>query len=171
MFRERLNLDERDAIIISKLQKDPFASQDELAKELKLSQPSISARIRKLREQGVIHHLVGMNLKKLELPMAKIDISTTETNSLIKEFEHCPFFLNGFVTSGKHNLCLLFVAKDLQTLEGIVNYHLRCHPKVKDIEMNVIITSAKDFVMPLNLDQAKESTCEQHCMKGTRKYY
>src|SRR4030043_741295 len=95
MFRERLNLDERDAIIISKLQKDPFASQDELAKELKLSQPSISARIRKLREQGVIHHLVGMNLKRLELHMAKIDISTTEPNSLIKEFEHCPFFLNG----------------------------------------------------------------------------
>jgi DNA-binding Lrp family transcriptional regulator len=171
MFKEKLNLDDRDAIIIQKLQKNPFTSQDELGKELKLSQPSVSARIRKLKETGVMHHLIGANLKKLDLPIAKIDISTTETENLIKEFQNCPFFLNGFITSGKHNLCLLFAAKDLKTLEGIVNYHLRCHPKVKEIEMNIVISFAKDFVMPLSVDSEKEASCDQHCIKGTRKYY
>ncbi|MBU1199248.1 MAG: Lrp/AsnC family transcriptional regulator [Nanoarchaeota archaeon] len=171
MFKEKLNLDDRDSIIISKLQNNPFTSQEDLAKELKLSQPSVSARIRKLREKGVLQQIVGTNLKKIDLPMAKIDISTTETESLLKEFQGCPFFINGFVTSGKHNLCMLFIAKDLKTLEGIVNYHLRCHPKVKEIEMNIIIKSAKDFVVPLNLNDKQQITCEQNCIKGTRKFY
>jgi len=171
MFREKLSLDKRDSIIIEKLQKNPFTSQQELGKELKLSQPSVSARINKLRQKGIIHQLVGMNLKKIGLPMAKIDISTIEPNSVLKDFKPCPFFLNGFITSGKYNLCMLFIARDLKTLDGIVNYHLGCHPKVRELEMNIIITLAKDFVMPLDLSEEKEIQCEQNCIKGIRKYY
>jgi hypothetical protein len=52
-------------------------------------------------------------------------------------------------------------------LEGIVNHHLRGNPKVKDIEMNIVISTSKDFVLPLNIDydNAGQLGCEQHCSR------
>ena len=53
----------------------------------------------------------------------------------------------------------------MKRLEGMVNHHLRGNSKVKDIEMNIIISTAKDFVMPLNIDyeNEKQLSCNQHC--------
>ena len=46
------------------------------------------------------------------------------------------------------------------------NHHLRGNPMVKDIEMNIVISTAKDFVMPLNIDYENKNqlSCDQHCM-------
>ena len=160
-----LDLDERDQIIVETLQKDPNASQEELGKILKLSQPSVSARIRRLKEKGIIQHVVGVNFKKVDLHIAKVDISTTDSKGVLKEFEDCPFFLNALITSGKHNLCLFFMANDLKRLEGIVDHHIRSDPKVKDIEMNIVITPTKDLVLPLRIASTnkRQQDCPQHC--------
>ncbi|PIN70615.1 AsnC family transcriptional regulator, partial [Candidatus Woesearchaeota archaeon CG11_big_fil_rev_8_21_14_0_20_43_8] len=85
--------------------------------------------------------------------------------AIINEFIDCPFFINALVTSGRYNLCLFFTATDLKRLEGIVNHHLRGNPKVKDIELNIVIQAAKDFVMPLNIDydNERQSSCDQSC--------
>ncbi|MFW9880755.1 MAG: Lrp/AsnC family transcriptional regulator, partial [Candidatus Thorarchaeota archaeon] len=84
---------------------------------------------------------------------------------IINEFKDCPFFINALITSGRHNLCLLFTATDLKRLEGIVNHHLRGNPKVKEIEMNIVISTAKDFVLPLNIDYENKNQicCSQEC--------
>ncbi len=69
------------------------------------------------------------------------------------------------ITSGRHNLCLFFTATDLKRLEGIVNYHLRGNPKVKDVELNIVISTANDFILPLNIDyeNKRQVCCEQPC--------
>ena len=164
-FNQKLGLDHRDNIIISILQKNPRASQQEIAEKISLSQPSVGARIRKLEQKGILAHVNGVNFKHADLNLAKIDVNTSDAEAIIKEFKHCPFFLNALLTSGRHNLCLLFTATNLKRLEGIVNYHLRSNPKVKDIEMNVVITTAKDLVLPLNIDyqDQKQLECAQHC--------
>ena len=48
---------------------------------------------------------------------------------------------------------------------GIVNHHLRSNPNVKDVELNVVITTAKDLVMPMNIDydNEKQVSCKQEC--------
>ena len=53
MLKERLNLDERDLKIVSWFMEDPYISQIDIAKRLKLSQPSINNRINKLREKRI----------------------------------------------------------------------------------------------------------------------
>src|SRR3989338_8548863 len=83
-------------------------------------------------------------------------LSLMQKDPNISEFKDCPFFLNALITSGKHNLCLLFTATDLKRLEGIVNYHLRGNPKIKNMELNIVISTAKDFVLPLNIDYDNE---------------
>ena len=45
MIKEKLGLDDRDYTILQMLQRDPNTPQEEIAKALKLSQPSVWARI------------------------------------------------------------------------------------------------------------------------------
>ena len=164
-FNDKLNLDDRDNVILSMIHKDSKVSQDEIAKKIKLSQPSVGTRIRKLQEKGVLSTINGVNFNIVDLHLAKIDLNCTDTRAIINEFIDCPFFINALVTSGRYNLCLFFTATDLKRLEGIVNHHLRGNPKVKDIELNIVIQAAKDFVMPLNIDydNERQSSCDQSC--------
>lgn len=157
MISDKLKLDMRDDLIIQMLQKNPNVSQEEIAKQVKLSQPSVWARIRNLKKKGVISHAVGINFKHVDLSLAKVDVSATDTGKIIDEFTDCPYFINALITSGKFNICLFFAGTDLKNVEGIVNYHLRGNPLVKEIELNFVISTARDFVMPLNIDHEKNN--------------
>ena len=164
-FNEQLGLDERDNTILSLIQNNPEISQEDVAKKVKLSQPSVGARIRKLKEKGILCNINGVNFKVVELFLAKVDVNATDTNSIIEEFKDCPCFLNALIVSGRYNVCLLFTATDLKRLEGLINYHLRDHPKVKEIQMNIVISTAKDFVLPLNInyENKRQIECNQKC--------
>ena len=164
-FNEKLGLDDRDNTILSLIQKTQDISQEEIAKKIKLSQPSVGARIRKMQQKGILHNINGVNFRIVDLSLAKIDVNATDTTAIINEFKDCPFFINALITSGKHNLCLLFMATDLKRLEGIVNHHLRGNPKVKEIELNIVISTAKDLVLPLNIDyeSKRQIDCKQEC--------
>ena len=164
-FNTKLDLDERDNVILTLLQNNPSVSQEEIAKKIKLSQPSVGARIRKLQEKGILHNINGVNFRVVDLSLGKVDVNTTDTSAILSEFRDCPFFVNALITSGKHNLCLFFTATNLKRLEGIVNHHLRGNPKVKDLELNIVISTAKDFIHPLNLDydNSKQVDCDQSC--------
>ncbi|MBW2981556.1 Lrp/AsnC family transcriptional regulator [Candidatus Woesearchaeota archaeon] len=165
MIKEKLKLDDRDDIIIQMLQKNPQTSQEEIAKVLKLSQPSVWARIRNLKQRGIISNIVGMDFKTVDLHLAKVDVSCTDTQAIIDEFKDCPYFLNALITSGRYNVCLLFTGTDLKNIEGMVNHHLRGNPKVKDIELNIVISTANNFVMPLNIDynNKNQMKCKKEC--------
>ena len=164
-FSEKLGLDDRDNTILSLVQKNPNIPQEEIAKKIKLSQPSVGARIKKLKQKGILHAVNGVNFRIVDLSLAKIDVNATDTTAIINEFKDCPFFVNALITSGRHNISLLFMATDLKRLEGIVNYHLRGNPKIKDIELNIVISTAKDFVLPLNIDyeNKRQTDCDQEC--------
>jgi len=43
--------------------------------------------------------------------MAKVDVIANNTSSILDIFKDCPYFLNGLIVSGKHNLCLFFVGE------------------------------------------------------------
>jgi Lrp/AsnC family transcriptional regulator, leucine-responsive regulatory protein len=164
-FKDKLGLDDRDTTILTMVQKNPNISQEEIAKKIHLSQPSVGARIRKLKQNGVLETINGMNFKVVDLKLAKVDINATDTVGIIEEFRHCPFFINALITSGKYNLCIFFTATDLKRLEGIVNHHLRKNEMVKDIELNIVIGTAKDFVLPMNLEDetTQDKRCDRKC--------
>jgi len=169
-FNEKLGLDDRDNLILSMMQQNPNVSQEEIAIKIKLSQPSVGARIKKLKEKGVLYSVNGVNFRVVDLKLGKIEVNATDTIEIINAFKDCPFFVNGLVTSGPYNLCLFFAATDLKRLEGIVNCHLRGNPKVKDIQLNIVISTAKDLVLPLNIDYENKNqiNCKQHCMQVAR---
>ena len=91
---------------------------------------------------------IGIDPLKLGLYLAKVDISSTRPEEILKMFRGCPYFANGFTISGKNNLCLLFFSESITTLEAIVNGHLRSNPSVTDVDFNIVITSERDLIVP-----------------------
>lgn len=151
-MREFLDLDKKDREILSLLEKNPEMSQNDMAEKLKISQPSVSARIHKLKQKGALSHVVGMNLKKVNLYMAKVDVIAKNTSTVLDIFKDCPYFLNGLIVSGEHNLCLFFVGEDIATLEAIVDGHLRNNPLVSSAKVSIVITPMKDLILPLKMN-------------------
>jgi DNA-binding Lrp family transcriptional regulator len=143
-----MKLDKKDRKIISMFAKNPNVSQEEIAKTVNLSQPSIAMRIKKLREGGALETQTGINPLKMGLYMAKVDISSNAPSDILNMFKNCPYFANGFSISGERNLCLFFVSESIATLEAIVNGHIRPNKSVTDVDFNIVISYQKDFIVP-----------------------
>ena len=151
MTRQSIKLDEKDRKIITLLHDNQEISQDEIAKIVHLSQPSVAMRIKKLKEKGIIDHIVGVNLNKVGIYVAIVSVRTVNTTKILNMFRDCPFFLNGFVVSGKENLMLLFAGEDLASLESMIDSRIRPSKDVQSADFNIMISSIKDFVMPIKL--------------------
>lgn len=149
-------LDDKDLKIISLYSENPEFSQEEVAKKLGISQPAVAARVKKLKQLGALEHKIGMNPLKVGLHVAKVDVSTVNVNKVLSKFANCPYFLNGFVTTGKNNLCLLFMAEDLSTLEAIVDNHLRIDEDVRDVEFNIVVSAVRGLIAPIKVYEKSE---------------
>lgn len=160
-----IDLDEKDRKIVSLFEKNPDVSQIEIAEQVGLSQPTVGARINKLKHAGVISTTAGMDLMKVGLKLAKVDVTTKNSIDIIKKFKLCPYFMNGFVVSGKENLCLFFIAEDISTIEAIVDRHIRSNPSVMDVDLGIIITTVNDLIQPvkLNIEKTDLSPCGLDC--------
>lgn len=167
MLNQRLGIDEKDQIIVSLLQQNATISQNEIAEKVKLSQPSVGMRIHKLKQKGILTSQMGMNFKKVNLFLAKVDVAATNTDKVIESFSCCPFFLNGLVVTGTKNMCLFFMSPDMKILEGVINYHLRAHPNVIDVKMDMVITPVRDLIFPVSIiaeDPKNKKEFKQKCI-------
>jgi DNA-binding Lrp family transcriptional regulator len=154
-------------MIIALFESDPGIAQAEIAQQVGLSQPTVGARILKLRQSGVITSTVGMDLKKIGLNRAKVDLTTQDSNNIINHFIKCPYFMNGMIVSGQKNLLLFFAAEDIGTLEAVVDKHLRSNPAVSNVDLGIIISSVKDVIKPVKMTLEKRdiSPCGFNCLE------
>lgn len=150
-MKSTLKLDDKDRTIIGLLNDNPGISQEDIANEIHLSQPSVAMRIKKLRDKGFIEQIIGINPHKVGFHIAKIEITAHNPSKILAKFRDCPFFLNGFTVSGNHNLCLMFIGEDISSLESIVDVHLRSNKNIQNVDFNLIISSLKHFVTPVNM--------------------
>ena len=151
MTRQGIKLDQKDRKIITYLHDNHEISQEDIAQKVHLSQPSVAIRLKKLKERGIIDIIMGVNLNKVGIYVAIVFVRTTNTTKILNMFHECPFFLNGFVISGKENLILLFAGEDLASLESIIDERLRPDEDVQGADFNIMISSIKDFVIPIKM--------------------
>jgi DNA-binding Lrp family transcriptional regulator len=159
------DIDEKDRMIIKLLEEDPDISQNEIAKIVGLSQPSVGSRIKKLKDMGIISHSYGINVKNAGLYILKVDVKCREPKKILNKMSECPFFLNGFIVAGNKNLMILFAGEDLTTLEAIVDHHIRPDPEVYDVDVGIIVRAEKDSIIPLKLhvEKSKNASCNGKC--------
>lgn len=151
MIKEKLGIDDKDIQILAWFIKDPYISQNEIAKRLKLSQPSVNVRVQRLRKKGILNANVGINLNKTNLLLARVDFTSNDVNKVFKKLKDCPFFVNGFVMSGKHNVSIFLVHENLRKIDEIVNETLRKDEDISDIHVHVVVDSVRDFLFKLDL--------------------
>lgn len=157
--------DQTDRRIISLLMEKPDTSQIAMARCLKLSQPAVYARIQRLRSSGMISRLVGVNLNKTNLHVAKVEITAKDPRKIAVFFNKCPMYLNGLITSGKHNMSLFLISEELQAIESCVNHNIRKNRGILDVEFDVIINPIKDWIVPLKIypEKLEKSPCGKIC--------
>ena len=162
-----LELDEKDKKILEILEKNPEVSQNEIAKIVGLSQPSVGSRIKKMKELGIINHAYGINIKNAGLYILKADIKCRQPKEILNLFNGCPFFLNGFVVAGNKNLSMFFVGEDLSSLEAIVDQHIRTNPNVYDVDVGIIVRAENDTIIPMKIhvEKSDKSPCNSDCGK------
>ena len=163
MLSESLNLDQKDMKIVSWVMANPFISQNEIAETLNLSQPSVNARLKKLKQSGVLHIDAGMNLKGSKLVLVRVDFTAKNSEMVFKRMKLCPFFVNGFSMAGKNNVSLFLVHENLQKIDEIVTDNLRNDHDISDISINVVVNAVNDFLFKVNLEQ--EIKDPKHCYK------
>ncbi len=142
-----MEIDEIDKKILSILQSNPEASQKEIASKINLSQPSVSARIKKLKENGLLAHIVGIDIKKAGLHVGKIELQ-----SIDEKFKSCPRILSIIETNDGY--IVFVVSEDYPSMEYFVRKNFG--GKIK-----IVLDAIPNFVMPLRL----ENGCHQNCLK------
>jgi len=162
-------IDEIDREILSNLSEDPEISQTELSHRLKISQPAVSLRIRKLEEKGVLARLIGTDIKKAQLFLAKVDLTANNVPKVLESLEKCPLYLNCFLTSGRHNMTCLLIGENMRSILSCVDSRLRQNLPVENIEFDMIVTPTRPFIVPVKPKMEKKAVtpCGADCSTCT----
>ena len=160
-------IDEIDKSIIEIIQREPMLTHTEIAKKVNRSQPTIGMRIRKLEKSGVLKFQAGINVKTMDLILARVEIQTLNPVDTIALVKNCPYMLNAFRLSGTSNFSILVVSNKLSHLDEIVNHHFRKDPNISEVYMDVITDVINDFVLPFdfNFESCGLGSTDQCCGK------
>ena len=173
MLKDTLGVDDKDLKILSMFMANPEVSQIDVAKQLKISQPSVNVRIHKLKKKGLLSHLAGIELNKTNMYLTRVDFTASNAEAILNEMKPCSFFVNGFIMSGTHNASMFVVAHNLKKIETILNKYLRSNPEVKDVSMAVVVSAVKPFICALDLEKEQDHECQdpsscEHCQFVTQ---
>lgn len=165
MESQVFNIDEIDKSIIELIQKEPTLTHTEIAKKVNRSQPTIGMRIKKLENSGVLKFQAGINIKNMDLILARVEIQTLKPDDAIELVKKCPYMLNAFRLSGSSNISIFLVSPQLDHLDNIVNNHFRKNPDVSSVYLDIITDVVNDFVLPFdfNFENCANSLDGQCC--------
>ena len=140
-----MKIDNLDRKILEFLQKDGRMAASHIADELDISIPTVTDRIKKLSESGVIQGFhATLNPKLLGLDVSAIITVISESSEHYKEVIHTakntPEVVQCYSTTGKGSHTLIIVAKNSQALEELLR-KIQSWPGVSRTETQVILSS------------------------------
>ncbi|TFG03730.1 MAG: Lrp/AsnC family transcriptional regulator, partial [Promethearchaeota archaeon] len=149
-FNKLLKIDDDDKKIIEMIEQNPDITHSDIAKEIEKSQPAVGARIIKLERKHLLKKQVGFNVKKVDIKVAIVFISTKDVDKIVQKIEDCPFINHAFKISGEYNVLCFIAASDLQTIERLIDVCFRRDDNVINVKTSILIESIHDFVIPID---------------------
>ena len=142
-----MNLDAIDCKILVELQKDGRESASNIAEKIKVSVPTITERIRKLQDSGVITGFQAVvDPTSIGLDVAAIITVISGSSQYYKEVtlaaEETPEVVQCFSTTGNGSHTLLVTTKNSNTLEELLR-KIQSWPGVTRTETQIILSSYK----------------------------
>jgi DNA-binding Lrp family transcriptional regulator len=167
-------IDETDKKIIELMEKNPYYTHLDIAKQLNRSQPAIGARIKKLAELGLLKIQMGTDFKSTSyFTLMQVDLITSKPEILDEMAAHCPYVINAFKTTGEYNVSLFIACSNLRRLDKIVDVHFRNKTFIRGVSSKLITGFAMPYVLPINFavedfenydDKCRH--CSEHCTAG-----
>ena len=150
-----IKLDEIDLKILSTLQENGRTKRNKLAEEVKLSIPSVSERLRKLEESGVIlgYHSV-LDARSVGLEVTAFIFLTTESSKfyakIIERATEHDEILECHAITGDGSHILKIRTESTETLENLLS-KIQSWPGVVNTRTDVVLSSPKETnVLPLS---------------------
>ncbi len=150
-----IKLDEIDLKILSTLQDNGRTKRNKLAEEVKLSIPSVSERLRKLEESGVIlgYHSV-LDARSVGLEVTAFIFLTTESSKfyakIIERAKEHEEILECHAITGDGSHILKIRTESTETLENLLS-KIQAWPGVVNTRTDVVLSSPKETnVLPLS---------------------
>ena len=156
-----MKLDSIDRKILNELQKFGRKSASHIAEKIKVSVPTITERIKKLQETGVI---VGFQVIidpiKIGLDVSAIITIISGSSQYYKEVtlaaKETPEIVQCFSTTGNGSHTLLVNTKNSYSLEELLR-KIQSWPGVIRTESQIILSSYKNGIkIPIKLKKVKE---------------
>ena len=150
-----MKLDEIDLKILAELQESGRESASNIAENIKVSVPTITERMRKLQESGVIVGFQAiLNPSDLGLDVSAIITVISGSSQYYKEVtieaKKTSEVVQCFSTTGNGSHTLLVTTKNSNTLEELLR-KIQSWPGVTRTETQIILSSYKDgIILPLS---------------------
>tara|TARA_B100000029_G_C17424121_1_gene905432 strand:- start:469 stop:930 length:462 start_codon:yes stop_codon:yes gene_type:complete len=146
-----MKLDSIDYKILAELQKDGRKSASHIAEKINVSIPTITERIKKLQESGVIIGFqVIVNPTSIGLDVSAIITiisgSSQHYKKVTLEAEKTREVVQCFSTTGNGSHTLLISTKNSETLEELLR-KIQSWPGVTRTETQIILSSYKNGIM------------------------
>lgn len=138
-------LDENTLFILWELVKNGRIKYTKIAKSLGITPAAIKERVERLISKGLIK-ISGLTKIKEIFPFSAILLINAESQiikKIISKISNCPLVLNISKVSGKYNLVLTILGRNLSHLEEFAINKIKSE-KIKDFEMLVSPT----FIIP-----------------------
>lgn len=142
-------MDRIDIRILDILQKNGRASQSEIAKKVNLSPPSVSERLKKLENKGIIKRFVALlNPEKLgrnitAFVMVWID-KPQHSQNFMQRIQEMEDILECYHVTGKCDYILKVRTSSTQTLENMILAEVRKLEGVQRTETSVMLSALKE---------------------------
>ncbi len=141
-------LDQIDLKILNILQHEGRKKRNMLAEEVNLTTPSVSERLRKLEEQGVIRRYAAIvNPKKVGLDLTAfifvISESSTHYGEIVERAMQEDEILECHSITGQGSHLLKVCTKNTGTLEKLLS-RIQAWPGVKNTVTDVVLSSHKE---------------------------
>ena len=142
-----MKLDETDIQILKTLQKDARESASHIAEKVNVSVPTVTERIRKLQENGVILGFqTAIDPSSIGLDVSAIITIISGSSQYYREVtiaaEETPEVVQCFSTTGNGSHMLYVVTKNSNTLEELLR-KIQSWPGVVRTETQIILSSYK----------------------------
>ncbi len=116
-------IDNFDQKILQLLQQDARISHAEIGRQVHLSQPAVSERIKRLEAAGVIRgYRADINPKALGYQItAMIRISTQQGRPYAEFVARCPEIIDCYTVTGEDGAVMRVLATDVEHLQRVIN--------------------------------------------------
>ena len=146
---EVFSLDQVDQNILVMLQNDGRSSASHIAKEIGMSVPAVTDRIKKLQESGVIigftamldHRKVGLDVSAF---ITVISESSGHYSDVVREANKMLEVVHCFTTTGNGSHVLLAITENTISLEKLLRT-IQAWPGVMRTETQIILSTYKSI--------------------------